>query len=566
MHTKKQRQIKNHEGGKMAKLILGRYNNAEPSVRDTISFMEKSLDDNFLIYHNLSYYPTSSNKIEGEIDIVILNRTLGLLVIEVKGGRVIFDKEENEWFRISKEGDRKEIKNPLEQAKISCHNFLIKEIEKKNEKIIEHFPIDYAVMFPHAVDCECTIQDYEERIFCLKNMDKKEFKEKIQNLLKKRRKLLKENQVYLNDEEFLVIQNILAPVFKLFYSPETGLDIKKRLNRLTEEQAFIKSVLLKCQNKRFLIRGYAGTGKTYLAYEILSFLVKEGKKVLYICYTKNLANHIELTIKNDSLITENLKENFKVSNFHKLDKIGENLNIEHPNDPDRDYWDNEYPKMLDKKLNSIFSKYPKFDAIFVDEGQNFRKNWWTCIEKLLKENAYFYIFYDPYQSIFGKEQETIEEKLPFLEPVFTLEENLRNQKKISEKVEQFMNIKYKYLPDHPIGKEVQIIEYNNENDFVDNVNKVLKKLIKESKITEKQIVLLSYTIDYNKVNYEINVETLKGFIGLEADVVLIKIDSELFKRPEFKNDLYMGITRAVEMVYLFISKDIYKQFIELFGA
>lgn len=556
----------------MAKLMLGRYNEAEPSVRDTISFMQRSLDDNFLIYHNLSYYPTSSNKVEGEIDIVILNKDVGLLVIEVKGGRVMFDKEQNKWFRISEEEYRKEIKNPLEQAKLSCYNFLIGEIKKKNKEIIEHFPIDYAVMFPDAVDCECTIPDYEERIFCLKNMDKKEFKEKIENLLKKRRKL----QVYLNDEEYIVIQNILAPVFKLFYSPETGLDIKKRLNRLTKEQAFIKSVLLKCQNKRFLIKGYAGTGKTYLAYEILSYLVKEGKKVLYICNTKNLANHIELTIENDSLIPENLKKNFQVFNFHKLDRISENLKIEHPDDLSQDYWDNEYPEILEKKLNFIFSKYPKFDAIFVDEGQNFKKNWWKCIEKLLKEDAYFYIFYDPYQSIFGKEQETIEEKLPFLEPVFTLEENLRNQKKISEKVEQFMNIEYKYLPEHPIGKEVQIIEYDNENDFVNKVNKVLKKLIKESRIAEKQIVLLSYTKDYNKLNYEINIEnklnyeinikTLKGFIGLEAPVVLIKIDNNLFSRPEFKNDLYMGITRAVEMVYLFISKDIYKQFIELFGA
>lgn len=386
-------------------------------------------------------------------------------------------------------------------------------------------------------------------------MKEKEFAEKIINLLEKRKNIVKEKEVYLKEEEYKVIEKILAPVFKLFYSPETGL--KKRLNRLTEEQAVIKKILFNCQNKQFLIRGYAGTGKTYVAYALLSNLVKEGKNVLYLCYTKNLAIQIESTLRNDPLIPENLKKNFRVYNFHKLDQINENLQIIHPDKPEQKYWDYEYSNILENKLKSIFSLYPKFDAIFVDEGQNFKKNWWECVKKFLKKDAYFYIFYDPYQNIFDGEQEPIEDKLPFLEPVLTLKENLRNQKKIAEKVETFMNIQYKYLPEHPEGDEIKIIQYHNESDYINKLNGILRELVKKEKKEPQNIVLLSYKEEDLKLNYEITRRTLKGFIGLEADVLLIKIDDVLFKRDEFKNDLYMGMTRAIEKEYLFIHKEIY---------
>lgn len=87
----------------MAKIMFGSLYDAEQSVKDTILFMQKSLDDNFLIFHNLVYHPTISNKCEGEIDIVIINKNLGMLVFEAKGGKIIFDRTE---------------KNGIEQKKI----------------------------------------------------------------------------------------------------------------------------------------------------------------------------------------------------------------------------------------------------------------------------------------------------------------------------------------------------------------------------------------------------------------------------------------------------------------
>ena len=45
-------------------------------------------------------------------------------------------------------------------------------------------------------------------------------------------------------------------------------------------------------NKRMLIYGPAGTGKTLLAMEQCRRLRAEGKKVLYVCYNRLIANSV----------------------------------------------------------------------------------------------------------------------------------------------------------------------------------------------------------------------------------------------------------------------------------
>lgn len=40
----------------------------------------------------------------------------------------------------------------------------------------------------------------------------------------------------------------------------------------------------------------------------------------------------------------------------------------------------------------------KYDEIIVDGGQDFRKEWFFCLESFLKEVGVFYVFADPHQS------------------------------------------------------------------------------------------------------------------------------------------------------------------------
>ena len=49
----------------------------------------------------------------------------------------------------------------------------------------------------------------------------------------------------------------------------------------------------------------------------------------------------------------------------------------------------------------------KFDAIIIDEGQDFEENWIICIESMLKKQGEFYIFADTHQNLFNKDIDII---------------------------------------------------------------------------------------------------------------------------------------------------------------
>ena len=60
-----------------------------------------------------------------------------------------------------------------------------------------------------------------------------------------------------------------------------------------------------------------------------------------------------------------------------------------------------FQRELPEKFMELIEKHPiKFDAVIVDEGQDFKEDYWISISELVKEDGYFYVFYDPDQNIF----------------------------------------------------------------------------------------------------------------------------------------------------------------------
>ena len=68
---------------------------------------------------------------------------------------------------------------------------------------------------------------------------------------------------------------------------------------------------------------------------------------------------------------------------------------------------NGLPTLVDELINSWKNKEPNnfekqcFDAIIVDEGQDFRRNWWSNLRKLLKKDGEIILASDPTQDLYG---------------------------------------------------------------------------------------------------------------------------------------------------------------------
>ena len=72
----------------------------------------------------------------------------------------------------------------------------------------------------------------------------------------------------------------------------------------------------------------------------------------------------------------------------------------------------------------------KFDAVVVDEGQDFHELWWTSLESVFRDphdKTCYYVFFDPNQNLYVQEPCLPEE---FGQP-YLLQENCRNTVRIA---------------------------------------------------------------------------------------------------------------------------------------
>ncbi len=75
-----------------------------------------SLPDDYRVYHRKTWYSFDGGVREGETDLLLLHPELGMLVLQVKGGRVAFDGRAGTWTSTGRDGMVHEIKDPFAQA------------------------------------------------------------------------------------------------------------------------------------------------------------------------------------------------------------------------------------------------------------------------------------------------------------------------------------------------------------------------------------------------------------------------------------------------------------------
>ena len=132
-----------------------------------------------------------------------------------------------------------------------------------------------------------------------------------------------------------------------------------RLLLLTEKQMQVLDGLRR--NRRAVIYGGAGTGKTVLAAERTRRLTGEGFRVLLSCFNRPLADHLRAGFGGVDGVT--------VHGFHSLCRwqIG-HAGMAFPDEPDSDWWEHEAPERL---VEAAYNTGFEVDALVVDEGQDF---------------------------------------------------------------------------------------------------------------------------------------------------------------------------------------------------
>ena len=105
----------------------------------------------------------------------------------------------------------------------------------------------------------------------------------------------------------------------------------------------------------------------------------------------------------------------------------------------------------------------KFDAVVVDEGQDFHELWWTSLESVFRDpddKACYYVFFDPNQNLYVEHPCLPEE---FGQP-YVLPENCRNTVRIAAHCASLLGHEPRSRDGAPVGDEPEIVHARTMDD------------------------------------------------------------------------------------------------------
>lgn len=534
--------------------------------------LESQLPDSCLAFHSYPWLneerADKGSKLflrEGEADFaVILPEAGGFLVLEVKEGKIVYDPAADTWYRTLDDESLAEIHNPVTQAHDNMHYFERKIVEESYPYLkTPPFAFGYAVVFP---DCEYAGPPPKgaDNSIILGAGDLDRFGTLLQNLVRKWSRCAKAQK--LGETELNAIRRALVPSFQLMPALSRVVqDEERALVRMTEEQLRLLDFLEGRQ--RAAIQGVAGSGKTLMALAQAQRFAQAGRRTLLMCYNKNLSAWLA------EQIPAEYRERVTVGHFHDLAarwckeaKIGFPV-------PETDwqagqvFWRKTAPELL---VDAAGKLGIAFDAVVVDEGQDFEEDWWDAIEMLFATGSQdaLFIFYDPAQNLFVERGV----RLPVDEQPFPLKVNCRNTAMIARYCGGVIGKEIPVRETAPVGQECIRRSVADSDGQKRVCGEIVREWVKKGRLRPSQVAILgprkfeksalgtSTAVGGQKIVGQIGdwrrnggllYSTIRGFKGLEADAVIL-LDVQDAGRTKYftQSDLYVAGSRAKHLLAL----------------
>ncbi|MHB8079721.1 MAG: NERD domain-containing protein [Candidatus Krumholzibacteriia bacterium] len=527
--------------------------------------LRDGLDRSWTVLHSFPWLDDSGRTLrEGECDFLLLHPERGLLAVEAKSGEIRYDGPTRTWMR---SGTGIAIKDPFRQAASSAHylNELIGRRVTEWRRLQP--PFGHAVAFPEADRVPGNLPPHAVPDILILRPDLEHLQPRMEAILARYR----EASSCLLPDTLDAALGALLPLFDVAAPLSARLDAQEtQLVRLTDEQVALLEGL--DGNRRLLVEGGAGSGKTILALEKTLRLAAAGRRVLLLCYNIPLADRLRAVVAERGATAD-------VFCFHDLVRhVVEGAGREYsvPLENRQEFFDRTAVELF---YEAVPRFTPRWDALIVDEGQDFADEWWPPLEALLADprESTCVVFTDPGQDLFGRAAHP-----PFAGPVFRLTTNCRNTARIAGQVNRFAVIPGRPSPRAPEGLPVEIVAVTDEEEERDAVRKVLHRLIHDQGIRAERIVILGrhrfehspFAYQPRLGNYQVidNLEpgaphqvryaTIYRFKGLEEDVVLLTgADYAALAGEEAEPVaavermlLYVGLSRARLLVVAFAAR------------
>jgi len=496
---------------------------------------------------------------DGQCDFVVLAPNLGMAILEVKGSRSVSVGSDGIWYRTEfnrrtgSEGPAIAIKEaPPEQANRNMHTLAELLCKEYN---LNHFPgaFSFLVAYPNG-EVKGITALYDKTTIVTKSRMGQLQKCLIDSL--KLRGALESGKKFTYEIALKFSQTLSNSKF-IVQGVDTPLDVLedlKEIDELTRQQFAALRGAFELQSVAIL--GPAGSGKTMLALWKLEALLEEGKKAIYVCFNKYLAEWLRNKNLNLAPMIVSVDKFFT--------QIGGSI-------PNVIRGNQYYLEILPQQVFEVavdLKSSEKFDAIIVDEGQDFGESRVIALLELLKRDGQWIFFADWQQDIFksGKAE------VLGAEVIFRLYHNCRNTELINRAINQYCSQSVKPMLGVPIGVTPLIENCANLENLAARTWAIVNQL-NPAGVT---VILSPFRLENScmadtRKGYGLEVtedienlgkagyvffSTIKAFKGLEAEnVILIHADIPGRIAALEEEDLYVACSRATSRLAILTNSD-----------
>ncbi len=538
-------------------------------------------------------------------DIVLLNPNVGMMIYEVKDWNLSLYRTEKDGtdnyksYVIDKNGNSQYIVNPIKQVERYRTNLLryIPKIANEVDDDKNSFGVFRVGLYFHNATTEQVKNFVPNTKHCTvmggMNLLNSDIKETMPDIGRSGSKYM--NSDWADDIRFWL------------HPPYHSLEQNRNFDLSTEQKRHVNPSPQQHQR----LRGVAGSGKTLVIAQRASNLASEGKKVLIVSFNITLWHYIKDAISRTKNGFDWSKLEF--NHFHGFCRnfLMEN-NIEVPeNNNDEDYFDVILPNLVMDTINKgKNSKNRVYDAILIDEGQDYEQSYYDVLCKFLSDNNELLFVIDEKQNIYDRELSWIDKMqgTKFRGRWRELNKSYRLPLIILKEANKFSKM---FLPEigliaEPIKKQ-SIMELSDgrlinprlswsnidkSEDFVMRIYNTFEKLTKQESIHPSEIVILVGTHkegmqlvnkfesnnirvnhifeDDNKDTYRnkhsfwmgdsrLKISTIHSFKGWELLNVIVLTPMENIKQ-DIDALMYISITRARENLIVFNRIDRYVEY------
>lgn len=507
--------------------------------------LRDGLDDSWEVFHSVGWVGRdhAEGSIDGEIDFVLLKAGEPILCVEVKGGGI--ECRHGEWFRLI-DGKQERVRDPFAQA--MDHRYDLERLIEGLDGWTEGKPlIGHGLWFPDITVHELVLApDAPPELICDRN-DLEDPQAAIERLIAYHRGS-RDKRRAPGEKSLEALRDLLAPELRIEVPMASEfLDEEAELITLTHQQALLLNRF--AADPRMAIRGYAGSGKTMIAIEQAKRLARNGKRVLYVCFNKALRDHLRERQERSGL---------EIWNFHGLCVNRASIaEVELPkyakDEAPPEFYSDELPLAL---IEAAERGGPKYDAILVDEAQDFHTQWLEALTTLLEDpdEGPIWLFLDDNQQVYGATLEIPKEYRPF-----DLTVNCRNTQAIHREVIKKYDGEVEPEALGPEGREVELILTDDQPQAV---GALIADLCGPQEVPPQDVVVLSahnrkrsqvgssklpgpykFVEEPVAVGPYIRFGSIRGYKGLESPVVILCELEDLDEKTR-DHQLYVGISRA----------------------